>query len=208
MANAEEVPKTTGDKGEELSSKWHGELKMVINCSIEKAWELTSDFCGMQRWVDTTESCECVEGEPQKPGCVRFLYGGSFPRADGGKSWAREKLLALDDENRTLSYAMLENNFGLSGYRATYRLHDQGDGAVLVDWSFEVDPIAGSTEQKTADYMTGVFRSVLKKLEALVNSNSELERSRNNTSSESGRAIGNASDSSNLSDLSSTPICL
>ncbi|KAG6549163.1 hypothetical protein Mapa_009389 [Marchantia paleacea] len=151
-------------------TKWRGGIQMVINCSIERAWETSSEFCGLHKWVDTTDTCECIEGEPQVPGCVRVMTGNSFPRADGSKSFAKEKLLTFDNENRSMSYLMMENNFGLSDYIATFKMQDLGGGAVLVDWSFEVNPIPHSTEQKTADYMTGVYKETLKKLEALINS--------------------------------------
>ncbi|KAL3676177.1 hypothetical protein R1sor_026125 [Riccia sorocarpa] len=170
MANKGQDMKALQDKSE-ISLKWHGKLKMVINCPIDKTWDISGDFCNLHRWVDTTESCECVEGEPQKPGCVRAAYGeGTFPRADGAKTSVREKLLTFDNESRSMSYIMLENNLGLSNYIATFILHDLGAGAVLVEWSYEVDPHPGSTEQKTADYMTGAYKNVLKKLEALMHS--------------------------------------
>ncbi|OAE33036.1 hypothetical protein AXG93_1913s1380 [Marchantia polymorpha subsp. ruderalis] len=111
----------------------------------------------------------------QIPNMSENKVGVTKWRGDGNKSYAKEKLLTFDNENRSMSYLMMENNFGLSEYIATYKMQDLGGGAVLVDWSFEVNPIPNSTEQKTADYMTGVYKDTMKKLEALINSQTSTQ---------------------------------
>lgn len=150
--------------------KWHGALKETINVPADKAWAIVGTFCGLDKWLKTINKCEKVEGEYQQPGCVRYMVGNTFPRPDADKSWAKEKLVSMDEKNYSFSYAMLESNFGLEGYVNHTKLQDLGNGTTAVDWSFSVNPVEGKTEEAVAAYMTSVFSKSLKILEDLINS--------------------------------------
>lgn len=157
MATTDAVVPNAG----ETAGKWHGAVSETINVPVDKAWAIAGNFCALNKWMTTVDSCEVVAGEPQKPGCIRYMIGNSFPRADGSKSWAKEQLLTMDEANYHYSYAMLENNFGFEGYTNDFKLKDLGNGTTHVDWAFSVNPIEGRTEEKVAEYMTGVFRKCL-----------------------------------------------
>ncbi|CAM6127914.1 unnamed protein product [Calypogeia fissa] len=148
--------------------RWHGALKETINIPADKAWAISGDFCALNKWMKTVDKCETIVGEYNQPGCVRYMVGNSFPRPDGSKSWAKERLLSRDEQNYSFSYEMLDNNFGFKGYICNFTLQDLRDGTTAVDWAFSVSPIEGRTEEKVAEYMTGVFKKCLRILEDLV----------------------------------------
>jgi carbon monoxide dehydrogenase subunit G len=118
-----------------------------IAASADRVWELVRDFGGIQRWAAGIESVS-VSGEGV--GAVRTL---TMP---GGLS-LQERLEALDDRTRTLSYAIVGSHpLPFDGYLATVRLAEDGDGCQL-DWSSTFQPRAGAEAQATG-MVEGIYR--------------------------------------------------
>ncbi|KAJ7554789.1 hypothetical protein O6H91_05G009200 [Diphasiastrum complanatum] len=122
---------------------------MEIEAPIERVWAIGSDFCGLTKWIPTMEFCSKIKGKAQTPGCVRYAGGHTFPRTDGQKTWAKERLLSMDNTNLSYSYVMDDGNMGLKGYIGKFKLFEgRNSGTTLVDWSFEMDPsTAGSKDE-------------------------------------------------------------
>ncbi|KAJ7297090.1 hypothetical protein O6H91_11G055000 [Diphasiastrum complanatum] len=96
------------------------------------------------------EECECVEGQAQVPGCVRYVVGSAVPGPDGQKMWVKERLLTLDPRTHSCTYRVEDGNLNLDGYVARLQLSSssgaEGEGTV-VKWCFEMDPMSGCAEE-------------------------------------------------------------
>ena len=87
-----------------LTEKWSGGVHLVLNCPVEAAWAIQSDFLGLTKWVPTVSISECVEGENNIPGCLRYCKGT-------GTTWVHERLLEFDNAHKCMSYRMEKNQF-------------------------------------------------------------------------------------------------
>ncbi|XP_024544928.1 lachrymatory-factor synthase isoform X1 [Selaginella moellendorffii] len=157
---------------------WQGGIRLVIEAPIAKVWEISSERCGISRWMPMIE--ECVEIDPGDgiTGSRRRISGDILPRIDNIQSWAIEKLVEFDAENHYYTYEVEESNIGLEGYRATLQLNDFGDDTTLVNWVYEVRAMEDSSEEGMADYMGMFFKACLRRLELLA---SGKERDDENT---------------------------
>jgi hypothetical protein len=118
-----------------------------IEASADRVWDLVRDFGGLQRWAAGVESVS-VSGEGV--GAVRTL---GMP---GGLT-LHERLEAIDDRARTLSYAIVGTHpLPFDDYLATIRLTEDGDGC-QVDWSSTFTPRAGA-EAQAASLVEGIYR--------------------------------------------------
>ena len=120
-----------------LGGKLTAEVK---GASADQAWKLL-DFCSLQKLVPVMESCTREDGIDGHPGCVRRCVGKPIP-IDGGDpfiAFATEKLLAIDHEERTFRYELLDSNYGLQGYSAAMKVLDDGEEGCRIEWSFAGD---------------------------------------------------------------------
>lgn len=118
-----------------------------IGASADRVWDLVRDFGGIQRWAAGVESVS-VSGDGV--GAVRTL---SMP---GGLT-LNERLEAVDDRTRTLSYAIVGSHpLPFDDYLATIRLAEDGEGC-QVDWSSTFTPRAGA-EAQAASLIEGIYR--------------------------------------------------
>jgi hypothetical protein len=97
--------------------------------SADSVWKELADFGGIGEWAPGMESCK-LEGSGV--GAVRVL---GMP----GGAVIKERLEALDDAARSLSYSIIEGPMPVENYLATIKVSEQGSGS-RVDWgaSFEV----------------------------------------------------------------------
>lgn len=120
----------------------------VISADAGEVWAFLREFDNLHEWLPGVSTCEIEDGAPLAPGVVR--------RIDGAGGMFRERLLTLDDEERTLTYAILESPLPMRDYRATCRAAPVTDsGQTFVEWyaSFAADD-----PEKIAKILTrGVF---------------------------------------------------
>lgn len=160
------------------AEKWTGGVHLVLNCNLDAAWSLLSDFMGLPKWAPTITVSRLVEGEANAVGCVRFCKGGST-------TWVHERLLELDEAKHYMSYRMEENHFvfpqGFQGYVAKVQLGEAGEGQTSVNWTYEVDPVISVSREDLTQFMIKFYSDNLKFLEdganKLVAANSEAARS-------------------------------
>jgi hypothetical protein len=118
-----------------------------IAASADRGWDLVRDFGGIDRWAAGIESV-ALAGEGV--GAVRTL---GMP---GGLK-LQERLEAVDDRTRTLSYAIVGSHpLPFDEYLATIRLAEDGDGC-QIDWSSTFAPRAGA-ETQAAALVEGIYR--------------------------------------------------
>lgn len=113
-----------------------------------KVWELVRDFGAIVKWGGPALQSCTVEGEGL--GAIRRI---GLP---GGLAIA-ERLEALDEAGRSLSYAIVEKSpIPVKDYLATIRIVEDGPDACRVDWSSTFTPDGAGEEQAQA-MIRGVY---------------------------------------------------
>jgi Polyketide cyclase / dehydrase and lipid transport len=123
----------------------------VVPASADAVWSHVRDFNGLPQWHPAITASELTGGSGAEVGAVRRLTLG-----DGGV--VVERLLVLDDLDRTFTYEFVENPFGVRRYVATLRVAPvTASGEAFVEWWAEFDA-DGAEEQRLADFFAaGVY---------------------------------------------------
>ena len=133
---------------------------MVIDAPVDAVWARVRDFGAIHQWVAEAAGCALDDGETApRTGCVRRI---DFP----GGAFVRERLEALSDVERSLSYSMAESNIppamAMRGYVGTIRLFEiTDDGRTFVAWSARFDVESGADAKAIAEGITGSYKSML-----------------------------------------------
>ncbi|CAI9091637.1 OLC1v1026710C1 [Oldenlandia corymbosa var. corymbosa] len=151
------MPKSESGK----AKKWRGSVGGVVDVPIDKVWTIVSKSRRLHEWMPMVERCTDLGGEEGVPGYVRLVSGFMFPQEHGDRSWIKEKLVSMDTSNYRYVYKMEASNVGLDGSVNSLRLVDYGDDSTLIDWSFEIDPVAGASEEYTIDYLAFLYKSCI-----------------------------------------------
>lgn len=128
----------------------------VVPADPDTVWRVVRDFDGLPTWHPAISGSE-LEGDARtdQVGAVRRLTLG-----DGGI--VRESLVALDDRERRLTYAILECPFPVRDYRSTIRVHPvTSTGESFVVWSVLFDCDLADAERLSALFAGDVFGSGL-----------------------------------------------
>lgn len=129
----------------------------VVAADPDTVWRVVRDFDGLAAWVPAIAASEIEGGAlPDQIGAVRRLTLGG----DGGI--VRERLVALDDRARRLTYSILESPFPVQDYRATVRVVPvTATGESFVAWSVLFDCDLDDAERLSTFFRRDVFASGL-----------------------------------------------
>lgn len=124
----------------------------LVPADPDELWRLLRDFNGMSEWHPGIEDSEIEDGgSAEVVGCVRRL---TLP--DGGV--VRERLVALDDADRSYTYDILDSPFPVRRYRSTIRVAPvTSTGEAFVEWWSEYDADAADEAHLTATFADGVY---------------------------------------------------
>ncbi|KAJ9183516.1 hypothetical protein P3X46_007359 [Hevea brasiliensis] len=161
---------------EKTGPKWEGKTSVELKgATADQVWPFFEDFCNIHQWFPILETCYQVEGEPGKPGLVRYCASKPKPSSDGSGgniiNWAKEKLIMINPVERCLSYEVIENNMGFNPYTATFKvLPVNGDGAgdqkgCKIEWSFVCDPMEGWKLEDINSSRNSILQFVANKME-------------------------------------------
>ena len=118
----------------------------VLPFPINEVWPLIRDFGRLSDWHPLILDSVIENNAPQhQVGCVRH-----FKLTDGGLF--REKLLALNDFKKTLTYTILESPLPLTDYCSTMKLQQITVGnQTFITWSSSFAcPVEAESELITA----------------------------------------------------------
>ncbi|XP_057466636.1 lachrymatory-factor synthase-like [Actinidia eriantha] len=157
---------------EETQPKWEGKATVkLIGSTPDQVWPLLEDFCSLNKYLPTIDTCHQVEGVYGQPGLIRYCASTitSSSRGTGEKAikWCHEKLLAMDPIERCLTYEVLDNNMGFNSYLSTMKvLPIDGDDehGCQIEWSFVCDPIGGFRFDDLLTYIDSSARSMVEKI--------------------------------------------
>lgn len=123
----------------------------VVPASADAVWSHIRDFNGLPDWHPAITASELSNGSGGEVGAVRRLTLG-----DGGV--VVERLIALDDPDRSFTYEFVENPFGARRYIATVRVAPvTASGEAFVEWWAEFDADAADEERLTGFFADGVY---------------------------------------------------
>ncbi|KAI3734948.1 hypothetical protein L6452_14430 [Arctium lappa] len=147
-----------------LENQWQGSVGGIVDAPIEKVWSMVSQASRLPEWMPMVETCTHLQGVEGVSGYVRLVSGFMFPQEDGDRSWIKERLISMDPSSFSFVYRMEASNVGLDGSENSLKLIDYGDGSTLVDWSFEISPVEGVSEEGLIDYLGFLYKSCIKKI--------------------------------------------
>lgn len=118
------------------------------------------------------ETCTHLKGVEGVPGYVRLVSGFMFPQEDGDRSWIKEQLISMDPLLHSFVYRMEASNVGLDRSVNSLKLLDYGDDSTLVNWSFEISPVEGASEESLIDYLGFLYKSCINKISNAIKASS------------------------------------
>lgn len=124
----------------------------VVPAPVDEVWALVRDFDGLPAWHPAIEASEIEEGTNLMVGAVRKL-------SLGGGNVVRERLVAIDDVDRSYTYEFTDPGpFPVRSYRSTIRVAPVSDtGEAFVEWSSWFDTDAADEPGLTRQYSDGVY---------------------------------------------------
>lgn len=123
----------------------------VIPAPIDRVWAVVRDFDGLPAWHPAIETSTLDSGGEGQVGSVRRLTLG-----DGGV--VVERLVALDDDEHRLVYAITESPFAVRRYVSTMHLSPITEtGETFMEWFAEYDGDGSDEEGLNALFGDGVF---------------------------------------------------
>ncbi|MBE9373001.1 SRPBCC family protein [Saccharopolyspora sp. HNM0983] len=127
----------------------------VIGAEPDEVWELARDFGGLPGWHPAIATSEIEGGGAPSVGAVRRLT-----TPDGGV--IRERLVALDDAQRSYTYDIIESPFAVRSYRATIHLLPiTATGGTFAEWYAHFDADAADEPDLRRNFERGVFATGL-----------------------------------------------
>ncbi len=121
-----------------------GAVDVSVGASPDEVWAKVGDFGGIKEYFPGIESCR-LEGEDRVIG----LFGMEI----------RERLLARDDDSRTLTYSVVDG-VPIDSHTATISVEPEGDGSHII-WAYAVTP------DEMAAVFGDTYKSALASLESL-----------------------------------------
>ncbi|CAB4266463.1 unnamed protein product [Prunus armeniaca] len=135
---------------QESGPKWEATVSArLTKARVDQIWPLLKDFFNFHQLFPTLANCYSVQGANGEPGCIRYCSGSSIPSKGDhmAVSWSKERLVAVDDADHSLSYEIVESHIGFKSYVPTVRVVPGGDVDVqygcLIEWSITFDPVEG-----------------------------------------------------------------
>ena len=119
-----------------------------INASAADVWEIVRDFNGVAEWIGPVVE-STMEGEGV--GAVRTVI------LEGGAE-VQERLEALDDHDKSLTYSIVASPLPISDYLSTIKVSAASDSECDVDWSSTFDVGAAAEAEMTA-LVAGVYQA-------------------------------------------------
>ncbi|NMO93892.1 SRPBCC family protein [Actinomycetospora sp. TBRC 11914] len=132
----------------------------VVSAPVDKVWAQLRAYDDLPAYLPAIGHSEIVEGVDGQVGAVRRLT-----LADGGDPFD-ERLLVLDDPNRTFTYTFTgANPFGVRRYVSTVRVAPVSDtGDTFVEWWAEYDADADEEAELTRTFAQDVFAAAIQGL--------------------------------------------
>ncbi|BAT78360.1 hypothetical protein LR48_Vigan04g207100 [Vigna angularis] len=157
--------------GEKSDERWKGKAVVELaDTNTEVAWSVIEDFCNIHKWMSLDTSYQ-QEGTLGKPGLIRYCASTIVDEVKKTPTlkWAKEKVLAIDPVERSLSYEVIENNMGFKFYVATLKVLSREEGGCKIEWGFVCDPVEGWTVEGLESYVESSLQIIKKNIQLAYN---------------------------------------
>jgi uncharacterized protein YndB with AHSA1/START domain len=125
-------------------------VSSVVPAPIERVWEYIRDFNGLPKWFPGVTDSHIEPGVPvNEVGCIR-----NFGLEGGAR--IREELLALNDQDHSWHYKMIECPLPISNYRATVRLSSNDGNRTVAEIDSQFD-VAEAHEKEMVGVLTSTY---------------------------------------------------
>ena len=121
-------------------------LSTFISAPADDVWETLKDFKDPGKYIDVVTDCT-IDGTGV--GAVRTVKLQ-------GDAYAIERMVHLDEANRTISYNMFDTSLPLSGYIGIMHVRDLGDNACKLEWSSVFEP-KGTTDDDAVAFIENIY---------------------------------------------------
>ncbi|KAI4316090.1 hypothetical protein L6164_024106 [Bauhinia variegata] len=164
---------------QDKQQRWEGKVSAQLrNATADQIWLLLKDFFNFHKWFPSLSTCYGVHGCNGEPGCIRYCAGFSISSHGSEKSvsWSKERLVAIDHVDRSLSYEITDCNIGFKSYKSTIKVvpgvnGGDGQGGCVIHWFFTVDPVEGwALEDLANKYDVGLQSMAIKMEDEIANS--------------------------------------
>lgn len=132
----------------------------VVADGADAVWALVRRFDALPEWHPTVDVCDMVDGaDPRAVGALRrqVLASGAVVHA---------RLVALDDDARTLRYEMLDGPWPVRSYVSTVRVAPiTTTGESFVEWWGRYDADGADEARLADDFGRGVYEAGVRALQ-------------------------------------------
>lgn len=126
------------------------EREITVNASPATTWKMIGNFNHLDVWHPVVVASELTQGNSQKMGAVRVLTLGNGDTIT-------EKLVALNNEEKTYSYAITESKLPVANYVGTITVKPAENGQAVVNWSSTFDAAVDVTDQDAIEGTAGIY---------------------------------------------------
>lgn len=124
--------------------------------TLDQAWALIGDFCGIKNWHPAVTKCEETEKDGAKIRTLTTKDGSTFV----------EKLVKWDDKDHSYTYEALESPLPVTNYVSTLKLEEDDEpGKVAITWSSTFEP-KGVPERAAKKAVADIYLAGLLALKA------------------------------------------
>ncbi|HEY1970473.1 MAG TPA: SRPBCC family protein [Pseudonocardia sp.] len=126
----------------------------VVPASADEVWQVVRQFNGLADWHPMINESKIESGSAQEVGAVRRLTLGD-------NSQVAERLLTLDDEDRSYTYAFTDpGNMPVRSYKSTVRVAPiTSTGQAFVEWWGLFDAEAAVESDMSRTFADAVYGS-------------------------------------------------
>lgn len=126
------------------------EVTETVDTPADAVWKKVRAFDNMHKYLPEMIATCAVTGSGVGATRVCGMQGGGD---------IHERLEALDEATRTLTYSISESPMPISDYRGTIVISEAGPGKALVSWSSLFNLEEGADEAEMKGMIEGVFRA-------------------------------------------------
>nr|CAI9093566.1 OLC1v1029097C1 [Oldenlandia corymbosa var. corymbosa] len=130
-----------------MKSKWEGNVSTKIeDVNADQIWPLIKDFFGIYKYFPNLQVSYGVQGNNGEVGSIRYCEQVVSPTV---VHWAKEKITAVDPDQRSLTFEIIDGNSGLRSCVATVKVvdpsgeHDDQSLGCVLSWTFSFDALEG-----------------------------------------------------------------
>ena len=132
--------------------------EITVNASPETTWKMIGDFNHLDVWHPVVVASKLTQGNSQATGAIRVLTLGNGDTIT-------EKLVELNNGDKTYSYAITASKLPVANYVGTITVKPAENGQAMVTWSSTFDAATDVSDSDAIDGTAGIYVAGLTSLQ-------------------------------------------